>query len=121
MRIYKCYKCLAVLLVLILLMIILKEFFLIEKGVLSKKQLIMIAKKAIMEELNMDPESGKLYFDNGNKIWNKYFAEKYPNLSNYDYQAIRFVRNGPITIGGGSCWMCIDKKTGEVLQYDICL
>jgi hypothetical protein len=92
-------------------------------GELTKKQLIEIARKAFKEQLNMD--IGHCRFDRGNKIWNQYYADRYPGLSGRNYQAIECSTKQPFhlrpseKLGGGPHWICIDKKTGEVLQYDM--
>jgi hypothetical protein len=91
----------------------------VTQKILSKKELIQIAGKAVKDRCGLDVDKCRITYDTGNKIWNKYYAENFPNLIGRDYQAICFERTGQLQIGGGPYWICIDKKTGEVLQMDV--
>ena len=130
MQTYKCYKWLIIFCVFLSVIIIAISGCYINKNErnntsmeLTKKQLLLIAKTAFKENLNelhLEVDKGKVVFDRENKVWNKYYAERYPHLSNYDYQVIQFFPQGTkLTMGGGPFWVCIDKKTGQILQFDI--
>jgi len=86
---------------------------------LTKKQIIQIASKAFEERFGLDVDKCRITYDRKNKIWNKYYAEYYPHFVDKNYQAVRLSRTGQLQIGGGPYWICIDKKTGEVLQMDV--
>lgn len=78
---------------------------------LTEQQIIQIASKAFAEEY-YDPNGYKIEYDKGNKIFNECYKEYYPKLFGYDYQAVRFIS----TEFGELYWVCIDKKTGELLH-----
>ena len=85
------------------------------EGKLTSQEIVQIASNVIEERYSLKTSELKVYYDKENKIWNKYYAKHYPNLIEYDYQAIRFNRTGTLTIGGGPYWVCVDRETGEVL------
>ncbi|MFX0198182.1 MAG: hypothetical protein ACFFCW_18855 [Candidatus Hodarchaeota archaeon] len=84
-------------------------------GDLTKKEIIQIARKAIEERYGEQTSGLKMYYDNGNKVWKKYYAKDYPNLIGYNYQAVQFTSTGTLAPGGGPFWVCVNKGTGEVL------
>jgi hypothetical protein len=86
---------------------------------LTKKQIIQIASKAFEERYGWDVNKCKIKYDKGNKDFNKYYAKLYPHLAGHDYQAVRFITPGPLTPGGGPHWVCIDRKSGEVLLNSV--
>ncbi len=87
---------------------------------LSRSELIEIAKGSLENTLKKNVEDYAVTFDKGNKTWLKYYADRYPNLSHYDCQAICFTLRSPNPqLGGGPIWVCIDRITGDVLQFDV--
>lgn len=87
----------------------------VSKTKLTKAEIIQIARKSLQERFELNPDDYTVYYDKGNKIWNKHYAQNYPNLVGRAYQAVRFLRRGPLTPGGGPTWVCVDVETGEVL------
>lgn len=91
---------------------------------LTKKQIVQIAKKVLherygAEKYGLDVNNCRIKYDKKNKIFNKYYLEYYPNLVGHSYQAVCFNPVGQLQIGGGPYWICIDRKTGEVLMTDV--
>jgi hypothetical protein len=86
--------------------------------VLSKKEMIEIARNALKNRLPYDVK--RIRYDTGNKWWNRYDADRHPELLGRDYQVIYFSSQSGwnIQIGGGG-YVCVDIKTGEVLQFSI--
>ena len=118
------FKWLIVLLFLVVMAILLIFFTRINKsdnmeGTLTKKEIMLIAKKAFETELDLNVDEGGLKYDKENKVWDEFYAEYYPEISNRDYQAVKFTRPPPITIGGGPFWVLIDKRTGEIITFYI--
>jgi hypothetical protein len=85
------------------------------KESLTKKEIIQIAKNFLEEKSGKQTSGLRLYYDNKNKVWNKYYAGYYPKLKGHNYQAVKFEQTGTLTQGGGPYWVCVDKETGEVL------
>jgi hypothetical protein len=83
--------------------------------VLTKKEIIRIGGKALQDKYDLDINKCRITYDNGNKIWKKYYEQYYPNLTGHDYQAVKFDILGTLKIGGGPYWVCVDRITGEVL------
>ena len=85
---------------------------------LTKTEIIQIARKALKDEVGLDVDQYKVTYDSDNKKWNKHYADRYSDLGGRNYQAVYFTPTD-LQIGGGPHWVCIDKQTGEVLQFDI--
>lgn len=81
------------------------------------EELTMAKKKA--EELGYKLEEALVYYDWGNKKWNKYETvfKKIPSLlKNKNYQAIYFCSKA-INVLRGDLWVFIDKDSCEVITY----
>jgi hypothetical protein len=103
-----------------------------KKSELSKKEIILIANKEAQEhgyEIGRMPDKYKVVYDVDNLMWKKRFLDTDPNnrhsnidltdLKDHDYQVVIYkLRSFPPFVGyvGGPFWICIDKKTGEVLK-----
>lgn len=92
-----------------------------EGAELNRSQVVQTAEKALKtlaEELSLDIANYSPWYDYGNEVWNTYYADRHPDIKDRDYQAVRFaskkMRQGP-----GPVWVCIDRRTGEVVQCDI--
>ncbi len=84
-------------------------------GDLTKQEIIQIARKIIEERYGENTNGYRIFYDDGNKTWGKNYAEYYPNLVGQNYQAVQFDGTGILQQGGGPYWVCIERKTGEVL------
>ena len=92
----------------------------IDSRELSKQEMILIASQVLNEKYDLKIEECTVKYDKNNKIWNKYYAERYPELNRGAYQAIRFTPDSnSIEMGGGPYWICVDKINGEILKIDI--
>ena len=89
-----------------------------ENGYLSKAELVNMAVSAFRDHYGANAGRFIVKYDKGNKTWNEYYAQFFPELKGVDYQAIVVNRTGELSPGGGPFWVCIDKKTGEVLVTD---
>ena len=87
----------------------------IDSGGLTKQEIIRIARKIIEERYGDKTDGFRVFYDNGNKTWDKNYVEYYPNLVGQNYQAVQFDGTGILQQGGGPFWVCVERKTGEVL------
>lgn len=82
---------------------------------LSKEKIIDIAKKDVEENFS-ETEKLSIYFDVNNVECAQKYKELDPNLFHEDFQAVLFYKKQLIPTPIGEVWVCVDRKTGEVLR-----
>lgn len=85
------------------------------KEFLTKEDIISIANE-VAKKYCVDFNERYLKYDKDNKRWYNRFSDTDPNLVGHEFQVVLYERSDILSTGG-PFWICIDKKTGEVLKF----
>ncbi len=81
---------------------------------LTKPEIVNIAYREVRNSFE-DSDKLSIYYDENNELWTKQFSDTVPELMGRDFQAIQFYRKTFFSSPSGVIWLCVDKKTGEIL------
>ncbi len=79
---------------------------------LSKDEMIQAAMRVLRY---LKENERRIYYDEDNQRWHRFFPKPLPGLAGHDYQAIECIDDEPDSFTH-PLWLLIDKKTGTVLK-----